>query len=495
MKTHNGQPDTQSMDLIAEHYLAKYKGYVDIFESKNAKARAGVNVSSADIVAFGMQLDQWNAYRDFCESNGTLGELGPMPKIALDVVAAVQTKNILPLISSTQPIDEMQGIVYAKKLVAVKGADTKTGMMGGVTQGQTLNSSLNGDRVADPYFGGSRQFFTAAAPFVTTASSTATYTKNIGMHLLPETVRLELVDTAKNIKFVWMDDGQGELLGNQGNWGTVDYDTGAITINFDDAHLPTDGIKVTGSCDVNVEAEPDMVTIGTGYDPVPISAEFFGLKTESGLLNNFSFSKRWGRSSSDEQAQDLANELTNTLNAAGLHRLISSFAGGANNTATYNRTPPSGISVAEHKLSFVDTAAKAEGNLSRFAGRGVINRYIAGSTGAATLRAMPGFVAAAGGAMQQIGLYGTLDGIPVIRVTDEIANINRTSSEYDDVYGVYMGAGAFDTPLAVAPYLPIFVTGTMNFSANPLISHRAIGTMVGIKTVMDRYLTKIALNK
>lgn len=485
----------ESMDNLAEMYLKKYKGYVDIFESHNAKAKAGVSVSSADIVAFGMSLDQWQGYHDFCESNGTLGELGPMPKIALDVVAAVQTKNILPLVSSTQPIDELQGIVYAKKLVAVKGMDGKNGGMGSINPGDTLNSTLHGDRLTDPNFGGSRKIFTQTKPAATTAASATQYDINVGMHILPETVKFEVLDTDKTTKFVFMDSGDGTLLGNAGNSGTVDYETGEITLYFSSDKVPTDGLKVTGQCDINVEAEPDMVTIGTGYDPIPVTAEFFGLKTEDGLLHNYSFSKRWGRSSQDEAAQDLSDELTNTLNAAGLSRLLMGFTGGAANTSTYNRTAPSAVSQAEHKLSFIDTAASAEGILTQRAGRGVINRYIAGTTGAATLRGMPGFVAAEGGAMQQIGLYGTLDGIPVIRVTDAIANQNRAKDTDDDIYGIYMGAGAFDTPLVVAPYLPIFVTGTINFTNNPLRQHRAVGTMVGLKSVMDRYVTRITLGK
>lgn len=483
-----------SLDLIAEAYLGKYKGYVDIFESNCQKAKAGINVSSADIVAYGKVLDMWESYHDFCESNGTLAQLGPMPKIALDVIAAVQTKNILPLISSTQPIDEMQGIVYAKKLVAVKGMDGAGAGMGGVAQGETLNSHMNGDRVYDAQFGASRRQFTASAPLATTAGGAQEYTVNLGVHLLPELVKLQLSDSTTSKKYVWMDDGQGTLLGNLGNHGTVDYDTGEITLHFTDS-VPTDGTHVVGTVDINVEAEPDMVTIGTGYDPISISAEFFGLKTETGLLNNFSFAKRWGRSSADEQAQDLANELTNTMNTAGLARLLSAWNGADANSASYSRTPPDAISVAEHKLSFVDTTAKAEGNLSRRAGRGVINRYIAGTTGAATLKAMPGFVAAAGGSMQQVGLYGTLDGIPVLRVTDEIANMHRSEGTDDDVFGIYMGAGAFDTPLVNAPYLPIFVTGTMNFSNNPMKQHQGIGTMIGLKAVMDRYVTRIQLKK
>ncbi|CAH9015125.1 major capsid protein [Vibrio phage 150E35-1] len=489
MKTTFGAINESNVDNIAEHYLGKYKSYVEVYESHCTKAKAGIAVTAADVAGFGKSLDIWEGYVDFCESNGTMGELGPMPNIALDVIAAVQTKNVLPLISSNQPIDEMQGTVYAKVLRAVKGTGGagSTGGMGGVTPGEVLNDVRNGDRVHDPLFGAGRIQYTNTSPFANTVSGTDTYTVNIGRHLLPGTLKLK-VDVAPMGSCVFMDDGDGNILGNQSKGGSVNYDTGEVTIVF--AQEPTAVAPIVGTLDVNVEAEPDMVTIGTGYEGIPIHAEFFGLKSESGLLQNFSFSKRWGKSGEDEQANDLADELTNTINAAGIQRLV--MADSTPTPAVFNRTAPTGVSVAEHKLSFVNTFATAEKNLAVRAGRGTINRIIAGMSGAATLRAMPDFEPVAGASMQQVGLYGYLGGIPVIRGTDAIVNAGATGTT-DQLFGIYMGSGAFDAPLVAAPYLPIFVTSTMPVTDNPLRSQRAIGTMMGLKSVMDRYVTKINL--
>lgn len=476
----DGNINESVVEREADMYLAKYANYVNVYESHCQKSRAGVAITTHDIADFGRKLDIWEQYHAFCEANGTLGELGTMPNIALDVIAAVQTQNILPLISSSQTIDELQGTVYAKRLSTVRGANANGTGTGGVANGTILNSTLNGERQHNPAFGGGRLVYTADKPFFVAAGTATSYSVSLQTSVLPGTLHLTIDDSGTVTKI--MDDGEGQLLSTRGARGTIDYATGAVVVEFDAAL--TVGVKAVGYIDVNVEQEPDMVTIATGYEGIPITAEFFGLKTEAGLLSNFAFSKRWGRSAEDEQAQDLTNELVNTINAAGIARIVAATSGPV---AVWKKTAPSGVSVSEHKLSFVDTLAEAESNLSLRAGRGVVNRLLAGRTAAATLRAMPDFIPVAGGAMSQVGLYGYLGGIPVIRGTaDNIAD--------NSMKGLYMGASAYDAPMVNATYLPVFVTSTLQAGQNPLRNQRAVGTMIGLKTVVDRYIADMRID-
>lgn len=477
-----GEINESYFEREAEAMLKKYPEYVNVFESHCQKAKAGVPLTTHDIAVFGRQLDIWEQYHNFCESNGTLGELGTMPNIALDVIAAVQTQNILPLISSSQTIDELQGTVYAKQLTVVKGANSNGTGLNGVANGAVLNDTLNGNRIHNPGFGGGRLVYTDAAPLFTTAGAAASYNVTLNANVLPGTLHLTMTDGGNVTKI--MDDGEGQILSTRGVSGTINYGTGAIVLNFDTPLA--NGVKAVGYIDVNVEQEPNMVTVATGYKGIPITAEFFGLKTEAGLLSNFAFSKRWGRSADDEQAQDLTNELVNTMNAAGIARIVAASAGTAGTVAKWVYTPPSGVSVTEHKLSFIDTLAEAESNLSKLAGRGVVNRMLAGRAAAARLRAMPDFEPVAGGAQSQVGLYGYLGGIPVIRGVDSVI-------PDDDVKGLYMGTSAYDAPMVNATYLPVFVTSTLQAGENPLRNQRAVGTMVGLKVVVDRYITNMQI--
>lgn len=465
----------------ADQALKKYPDYVNVFESHCQKAKAGVPLTTHDIAVFGRQLDIWEQYSNFCESNGTLGELGTMPNIALDVVAAVQTQNILPLISSSQTIDELQGTVYAKQLTMVKGANANGVGSNGVAPGTVLNDTLNGQRVHNPGFGGGRLVYTDGAPAFTTAAGAATYTLNLQANVLPGTLHLQLTAANGQVTKI-MDDGEGQVLSTRGVSGTINYATGTIVLNFDT--VLADGLKAVGYIDVNVEQEPNMVTVATGYRGIPITAEFFGLKTEAGLLSNFAFSKRWGRSADDEQAQDLTNELVNTLNAAGIQRIVQGSQSTAGVVSKWIYTPPTGVSVTEHKLSFIDTLAEAESNLSKQAGRGVVNRMLCGRSAAARLRGMPDFEPVAAGSQSQVGLYGYLGGIPVIRGVESVIPDNA-------IKGLYMGTSAYDAPMVNATYLPVFVTSTLQAGENPLRNQRAVGTMLGLKVVVDRYITNM----
>lgn len=477
--------DSENSDVFVRGAELAYKNYpdqIDVFESSCMKSVAGVPVTPHDIATVGERLKRWDDYTDFCESQGSLADLGPMLNYGLDLIAAVNTQNVLPLIASQQTLDDLQGTVYVKKIQRVN-ADGSLGT--------DLRDVTTGSAVYDSTHGAGRTFYSESNPLVTSDGTNQNYTINYGKTILPQTVRL----TAKHpTAGTWklMDDGQGNVMGSLIDvagtpvslTGTVDYASGVIVLEW--SSVMAAGITVIGQIDNNIEAEDNMVTITSGLVGIPVLAEFFGLKSESGLLADFAFSRRFGRSGADEQAQDLMGELVTTMNSAGIQRIAEAFPlNGA--TANWSLTPSTGVSSADHKLSFIDTLSEAEMNLSTQAGRGTVNRMIAGRNAAAVLRGMPQWESVAGGgANHQIGLYGYFDGIPVIRGVDSLL-------PSDSIFGLYMGTTAFDAPMVVADYLPIFATSTLPVSSNPLRSMKGVATLTAIKSVLPSYITKIEM--
>ena len=102
-----------AIEHYAEGFLKKYRSQVEAFESESLVAKCGQSVTASDVFALGRQLEQFEAYREFVESNGTVAELGQIPTVALDVITAGFGTSILPLIASTQPIEEESGIIFA----------------------------------------------------------------------------------------------------------------------------------------------------------------------------------------------------------------------------------------------------------------------------------------------------------------------------------------------------------------------------------------------
>ena len=96
----------------ADLYFVKYRDQVEAFEKSSILARAGVPLTATDIYALGKQLEQYEEYQSFVEATyGSTADLGQIPKIALDVIAASHGSSIIPLVASTQPLQEEQGII------------------------------------------------------------------------------------------------------------------------------------------------------------------------------------------------------------------------------------------------------------------------------------------------------------------------------------------------------------------------------------------------
>lgn len=73
-------------ERLAESYFKKYKKHLQAFE-KSLVSKA-MDLSEHHLVQLGKQLDQWGVYTEICEANGSLQNLGELPKVALTFRAA-----------------------------------------------------------------------------------------------------------------------------------------------------------------------------------------------------------------------------------------------------------------------------------------------------------------------------------------------------------------------------------------------------------------------
>jgi hypothetical protein len=81
--------------------------------------------------------------------------------------------------------------------------------------------------------------------------------------------------------------------------------------------------------------------------------------------------------------------------------------------------------------------------------------------------------------------FGTLDGKPVIRTL---------AIPEDEVLVVSKGNGMFDTAIVYAPYLPLFVTNTVEgIDHNPLKSQKGVALQAGIEVPVKTLITKVKI--
>ncbi|BCG50090.1 hypothetical protein [Ralstonia phage RP13] len=459
-----------SADTQANVYVEKYQDQIDTYESHSIKTRVNESLSPYEIVAVGQQLDQFQNYVQFCESQGNLGSLGAIPQIALDVITASVGASILPLLASIQPMAEEHGIVYYKAMKAMQ-------IDGGYNTGDIISSPLQRDNPGDGTLGGNRKQSTIA----TTAASTLTYTGTFpSVPLRPYRITVNV----PGIGF-GQDDGAGNLLGF-GFSGTVNYTTGAFSITF--PTQPATGVAISAIYDIDVDSAAAIDKVQATLQTKDIKAQIWALASDVGAFANFAFSQRFGRSASDEVAADLTNELTRVLNTNAIKAILGNLPAdsGASAYTHWARTPASGISYAEHKLTFIDALASAEATVHAQSGAPSANRYICGKTAAAVLRGMPDFQIAPDAGNVSVGLYGYYDGVPVIRATGVVADT--------EMILVSNAGNYFAAPLAYAPFMPLMVTNTVQSPSNPFRQTTAAAVWSGMTALNGNLTTKIVFD-
>lgn len=449
-------------DDLANMFLDKYPQHINLLESHSAKTRVGESVSSYDVIALGQKLDAFSQYQRWCESQN-LASLGVIPEIALDVITAVSTTSILPLLASTQVMAEEHGVVYFKQQRAGNTA-------GGYTVGDVISDPRALDNPATGGFGSGKKTINLGQ----VANGTTEYTFQAGVYPL-RPYKVEVMSTA----FGQMrDDGAGKLIG-YGVGGTVNYATGEIKLNIQDPAAAADVVAVV---DLDMDDTETIDSIRTALDSKEIRARIIALKTDTGAFANYAFSQRFNRSASDETAQDLTDELTRILNTEAILTLARAVPTAAD-PATWKITPGAGVGALDHKTGFVDVIAKAERNMHLQSGVSSANRLVAGINAAAVIRGMPGFVPAAEMSLNSVGLYGYLDGVPVI----------RASHVLDDNQALTVGnvGGYFNAPLVEAPFMPLMMTDTIESSSNPFKGTRAAAVWTGLEAVNPNLVSYI----
>lgn len=452
-------------DDLANQYVDKYPDQMSAYESGSIVTRCNESLSPFEMIAVGQTLDQYNNYQRYVnESFGGLGQLGVIPQVALDVITAAQANSILPLLASTQPMPEEHGIVYYKQIQAAQNG-------GGYNKGDVLTSPLARNNLGDGTLGMNRRQVTIGTGDATAKSFSA----DLGATgIRPFTVYVNVPGVGTG-----QDDGNGKILGF-GFEGTVDYTSGHVVVSTDAA--PAAGVLITARFDVDVDKMDSLDKIQAGLISKDIRAEIWTLAADIGTFANFAFANRFGRSAEDEVAADLATAITNVMNTRAVQLIMGSAVG----SSTWYKVPVSGISYAEHKLTFIDGIAAAESRMHLNAGVGTAARYLVGRNAAATLRGMPEFQKAPIDAATSIGLYGFYDGVPVIRATGIVAD--------DDMYLIANPDGYFNSILAYAPFMPLMTTDTIQNPNNPFRGTKAAGVWAGMTSLNGNLATKLTLS-
>ena len=444
----------------ADAYYSRYRSYMKALnESTLCKVRGELN--SGDVWSLGKQLEQWEDYLAVCEDAGNTNLLGKIPQIAMDVITAVHGASIVPIIAGVQPIDDEQGTVYFKN---VRAETTR----GDQTAGDILSDPRTGAVTPSGY---ASNYLTSTTD---TVDATVLYNVALGEALRAGTI----VVTTYSSSIFGQDDGKGNILG-VGISGTVNYLTGAIALTF----LANPGANTGGlviNYQYNQELATDLPKISTFFDSTSVRARVYALKATIGMLQSFGMRKRFGMIAEDEIARDLVSEINKEIGGDLIKQLSATALG----TTQFDKTPPTNISYFEHKQTWKDKLADSEAVLVGNAGRGTISVLIVGREQAAVIQTLPGFVKLTDGNTLGSHVFGTIDGVTIVRV-NEAAVLAAKSG-----IAIWKGMSPFEAPVVYAPYMPLVVTATLPEAPNPLGSMKAAAVWAGVQSLVPQFATK-----
>lgn len=458
------------MEREGERLYSQYRQQMDLLD-KSLYAKVKGRLAPYDYYALGRQLEAFEGYMYICESDGNMGQLGRIPDIAFDVVTIAYGASIIPFVASVQPIDEERGTVYFRQ---VRAGQAK----GNLGLEQVFIDPRTG--IVTPY--------AFAANYVTNEASgnTSAPGKTYGFSLAQYPVRPRSVSIIiSGTSVALTDDGLGNLTG-VGGAGTITYGDsttpGVVSITLIAA--PGDIYAILSSYQVNYELATDIPNIDSYFDSQTILAKVFALKGTIGMFQSYALKKRFGLVAEDELAKDLVNEINSEIGGT----LIRLLAANAVSTTTWPGKAPASVSYFEHKQTYKDSLATAESALVGNAGRGTITGLIAGRNHCAVLSTLPGFVKLTDGNTIGAHVYGTLDGMLIIRVL-EAAMLGTNAG-----VAFWKGPSPFEAPVVYSPYMPLVVTTTLPIGKNPLLNQRAVAVWAGLDILVANFATNFDID-
>jgi len=455
------QQATADADFFAERYPDQIKALCE--DSPLAKIRG---VTPLDVQNVGQQLLMFESYVNYVNEIGTSADLGTLPNIALDIITGSYGASIIPLIASTQNLQEERGLVYFKTF---RAENTR----GNVTAGQTIRDPRSATQAYQQGYAGE-----IIGPEAVSSTTAGTMTYNIGLGFSPVRPKtLKLTIPALGIEAV--DNGEGRLLGINCQ-GTINYATGAIVLQLQNV-TPVTGDDIICEWGTDFEIDGNVPRMNIVIDSIDVKAEIFALRGQTGLFKNFAMRKRFGKMADQEMVNDLTNELTAELN----YKATNLYLANAQGETAFNPKPADGVSFFEHKQEFLDKISQAEVSILDRAGKGRVNVFLCGTEVCSLFSNMPKFVRSN---IDSDGphVYGSYDGMTVIRCP-QFPRLEAVA--------LYRGPGMFDTGLVYAPYMPLFIGSTIPSPDNILMNEAVAAIWVAFKMVVANYCTKVRLTQ
>ncbi|MEM1874961.1 MAG: hypothetical protein QXP51_05165 [Candidatus Hadarchaeales archaeon] len=447
------------------HYERKYGHYFQLVEDYRKKNFLR-ELSDHEKLALGQYMENWEKALPIFENDATVrAQLGDIVQARLGLVALQYATLPVSDLASVQPLQEEAGVIYFRRLVAT---DTR----GGVTAGTTVGNAAGYVYQNPDYYSEE-----TTETFSTVANQTSyTLTLN-GTPVRPRYVTVTVGANASGF-----DNGYGGIFG-RGVEGTINYATGAVTLVLNDSlvNLGSDQITITYHQDLTESA--NIPGFQWKLDSTTVRAQYFAINTQFSTVAEWLVKQRFGGRILSE---DLVMDAVAQINATVLSKVVRELRRAAmanNSSVTWSATPPTGVSAAEHRMTFQDTIEEALTNIGNRAGVTALSALVVGVKGRQILATLG--MKSLSKTVSGPYLVGYYNETPVFYAPPTLLPDN-------EVLVVYRGQNWFEAPVVYAPFMPLMVVrGPL--SPNPMLQTISVAHAAGITTVVKEFVERVVI--
>lgn len=386
-------------------------------------------------------------------------DVGPYKKFALDLITAVVPNLIAHDIVSVQPIDHKVGMInYIKYLYGSQ--------KGNINKGDEITSPLAYSRDEHTY---SSEFVEQE---VLGADGDTAYTGNLSyVPVRPGTVSI----TVDAVEIT--DDGEGGLSATSGLTGashTINYETGQFSFTL----ASSAGESPVANYEFNLEHVPSTIPqVDIKIESLPVLARSRKLRALYAFDSAFDLRRSYGGDIDSLLSSQIAAEIAHEIDAEIMNDLLTQANAGPE--FTFDKTPPTAITVADHYESLYPKLTEASNTIFGATRRASGNFLVVGTTAASIVEVMRGFISEAPASPVGPHRIGTLGGMVVYK--------NPFYPPNSILMG-YRGASYFEAGYFYCPYMPIVTTDLVML--DDFVGRRGWATSYAKKMVNNKLYIK-----
>jgi len=473
--TKRQDPIAEGLELTTQPM--KSGGWKELFESDNPSLRKTLHIKDERVRATtALMLENERQFIENMDEATRLSRVGGFIDYIYPLIRAVFPNLIAHELCSVQPLQQEHGqIIYLNFIYGTsKGAD--------YVKGQRMFDALTGF----PSDGSTYTSEIINNELIGTGTGAATVFSNTLVYIPIRRGKIRVSHThTGGLHTDGIDDGNGAITGTNIASGTINYETGAITVTFT---VPPDSpTNVLVSYEYVSEVSPTTPLIDVQVNSTSIQAIRHSLRFRYSLDGMYEYKAQFGGDISAILRSGMAAIVAAEIDRRIIEKMWTA-AGVA--VATFSKTVPGAISRREHYGDISVPINEASEQIYQDTHRGDVSWCVVDAKAAAIIKSIKGY-ADAGVPSGVVGAYkmGHLNGIPIYKER-YLSSLPGASADGNILVG-YKGNNFIEAGLIYAPYRMFYFTP--EYTWDDFFSRRAMASKFGMKLVNGRMYKKITI--